>query len=60
LVDKIGPSEDSGLYEITDRGHAVLKHREKYDNEDEDVDFDQLIDEKVDELDEDTDKGAPA
>lgn len=31
LVDKVGPSETSGLYEITPKGQAVLKHRETYE-----------------------------
>lgn len=42
LVEKIGPSDRSGLYEITDRGGRALEHRESYD--DTDVDFDSLID----------------
>jgi hypothetical protein len=47
LVDRIGPAERSGLYEITDRGLAVVEHRDAYG--DEDVDFEALIDEALDE-----------
>ena len=31
LVVKIGPSDRSGLYEVTDRGRAALRLREEYD-----------------------------
>ncbi len=41
LIDRIGPAENSGLYEITDRGSAAVAHREQYDTAD---DFDALID----------------
>lgn len=58
LVDKIGPVENSGLYEITERGRAALKYQDKYDEED--VDFEQLIEEAVDELDEDSEREATA
>jgi hypothetical protein len=58
LVDKIGPSEYSGLYEITNRGRAVLKHREKYGEKN--VDFEQLIEETAENLDEDTEREATA
>ncbi|ELY41643.1 hypothetical protein [Natronorubrum sulfidifaciens] len=40
LVRKIGPKEQSGLYEITSKGEAALAHRDEYD---EVVDFEQLI-----------------
>jgi predicted transcriptional regulator len=32
LVEKIGPSDKSGLYEITDHGRAALECREQYDD----------------------------
>ncbi|MFC7082316.1 ArsR family transcriptional regulator [Halorussus caseinilyticus] len=41
LVTKIGPAENSGLYEITPKGRVALAHREAYD--DPDVDFDALV-----------------
>jgi len=41
LIDRIGPAENSGLYEITERGLAALAHREAY--EEDDVDFDSLV-----------------
>jgi len=50
LVEKIGPAENSGLYEITSKGRVVLEHREEYDAED--VTFDELVAEKVDEVEE--------
>jgi len=55
LVKKIGPMENSGLYEITERGRVALEYREKY--EDDNVDFDRVIEENVDE---DTEREAPA
>lgn len=30
LVRKVGPSERSGLYEITDKGRRALDHRDEY------------------------------
>lgn len=41
LVEKIGPADRSGLYEITPRGKAALVYRDQYDQTD---DFDALID----------------
>lgn len=41
LVDKVGPSENSGLYEITDRGRAALELRDEYDRG---VEFERMID----------------
>ena len=46
LVEKIGPAENSGLYEITPKGRIVLSHREKYDTPD--LDFDALIEQELD------------
>lgn len=40
LVEKIGPAERSGLYEITPRGKAALVYRDQYGEAD---DFDELI-----------------
>ncbi|AFZ74471.1 winged helix-turn-helix domain-containing protein [Natronobacterium gregoryi] len=40
LVDKIGPAERSGLYEITSKGKAALVYRDQYDEAD---DFEALI-----------------
>lgn len=31
LVEKVGPAEHSGLYEITPKGQAALEHREAYE-----------------------------
>jgi DNA-binding MarR family transcriptional regulator len=45
LVERVGPAENSGLYEITDRGRAVLDHRESYG--DSDVDFDALVERSI-------------
>lgn len=45
LIDRIGPSETSGLYEITELGRIALEHREDY--YDEDVDFDQLLEDEL-------------
>ncbi|MCU4744713.1 ArsR family transcriptional regulator [Halobacteria archaeon AArc-m2/3/4] len=40
LVERIGPAERSGLYEITMDGKAALVHREQYDEVD---DFESLL-----------------
>jgi DNA-binding HxlR family transcriptional regulator len=40
LVEKIGPAERSGLYEITSLGRAALVYRDQYDETD---DFESLI-----------------
>lgn len=40
LVEKIGPAEHSGLYEITREGRIALMYRDQYDEVD---DFDALI-----------------
>ncbi|MWV38232.1 winged helix-turn-helix domain-containing protein [Natrialba sp. INN-245] len=40
LVEKIGPAERSGLYEITSLGKAALVYRDQYDEVD---DFESLI-----------------
>jgi hypothetical protein len=51
LVRKVGPAESSGLYEITDRGGAVLALREEYDSSNE---FEQRVEQHVSEdIDED-------
>lgn len=35
LVQRIGPAQNSGLYEITDRGRVALAHRETYSSDTE-------------------------
>lgn len=40
LVEKVGPAERSGLYEVTQLGKAALLHREEYGEVD---DFESLI-----------------
>lgn len=45
LVDRIGPAERSGLYEITGKGQIALEHRTEYD--DPDVDFEALIESEL-------------
>ena len=44
LVRKVGPAENSGLYEITDRGETTLALREQYDSSDE---FEQLVEQYI-------------
>ncbi|WP_089881601.1 phage repressor protein [Halogeometricum limi] len=41
LVRRVGPSENGGLYELTDRGDAAVTYREMY--KDESVDFAALL-----------------
>lgn len=48
LVRKIGPSERSGLYEVTDKGRVVTEHQDKYG--DDDIDFDEFLERKLAEL----------
>jgi hypothetical protein len=45
LVDRVGPSPNSGLYEITDRGLAVIDIRESANGTD--VDFDARLAERM-------------
>jgi len=44
LVEKIGPVEGSGLYELTEKGRLAYEHRRAYDK---DVDFDDLLDREL-------------
>ena len=45
LVDRVGPAPNSGLYEITGKGRAALRHRDRY--REEGVDFDQLVEDEA-------------
>ena len=45
LVERVGPAPNSGLYEITPKGRAVVEHRDSYDEPD--VDFNALMAETV-------------
>nr|WP_284033265.1 ArsR family transcriptional regulator [Halobaculum sp. DT31] len=45
LLARIGPSENSGLYEITNRGRAALELRDEYEDAD---DFEAVIDTYLD------------
>lgn len=49
LVRRIGPAERSGLYKITDKGRLVVEHKEAYTRDD--LDFDTVIEEALDDLD---------
>ncbi|WP_135807155.1 winged helix-turn-helix domain-containing protein [Halorussus marinus] len=40
LVRRVGPAENSGLYEVTQKGRIVLDHRETYGQTEE---FEELI-----------------
>ena len=44
LVERIGPAERSGLYQITPKGKFVLEHEEEYF--DSDIDFSSLVEEE--------------
>ncbi len=48
LVRKIGPSNNSGLYEITEKGCVVLQVRDRYD---EVEDFDALVERRLESAD---------
>ena len=45
LIRRIGPADNSGLYEITERGRATLELRDEYEDVD---DFDAVIDDYLD------------
>jgi|APHM01.1.fsa_nt_gi Sugar-specific transcriptional regulator TrmB. len=40
LVERVGPADRSGLYDLTARGERALQHRNQYDSVD---DFESLI-----------------
>lgn len=43
LVEKVGPSERSGMYVITERGQVALEHRDEYSH-DSAPEFGELVD----------------
>jgi predicted transcriptional regulator len=45
LVRRVGPSENGGLYELTERGELAVTYRERYD--DDSVEFESLLDEEL-------------
>jgi predicted transcriptional regulator len=45
LVEKVGPSPNSGLYVITEKGRIAANNREMYGHDD--VDFDTLVERKT-------------
>ncbi|MES3517176.1 MAG: ArsR family transcriptional regulator [Natronomonas sp.] len=45
LVERVGPSPNSGLYEITDKGRVVLELRDDYRSED--IDFEERVEERL-------------
>ena len=48
LVEKIGPLENSGLYELTVKGEIVADHEKQYGDDDvSDDEFDELIEERL-------------
>lgn len=46
LVERVGPSERSGMYAITERGRAALEHRDEYSH-DSAREFGELVDRTV-------------
>lgn len=44
LVERVGPNENVGLYQITDKGRAALEYQDEYDEID---DFDAFIEEQL-------------
>jgi len=40
LVEKVGPAENSGLYEITERGRVATQYRDEYNDVE---DFDEFL-----------------
>ncbi|MDS0299166.1 phage repressor protein [Halogeometricum sp. S1BR25-6] len=45
LVRRVGPSDNGGLYELTERGELAVTYRERYD--DDSVEFESLLDEEL-------------
>ena len=45
LVRRVGPSENGGLYELTDRGELAVTYRQMYN--DDAVDFESFLDEEM-------------
>jgi hypothetical protein len=56
LVEKIGPAENSGLYQITGKGQVTAAYEDEYGKEG--VDFDALVERKLDECNGDLDATA--
>lgn len=48
LVERVGPKERSGLYEITLKGQVVVEHKEVYFADDSD-DFESFVEQQVSE-----------
>lgn len=48
LVEKIGPADRSGLYEVTERGRVVMQLRDEYETAD---DFEALVDRRLESTD---------
>ncbi|MGM0398019.1 MAG: winged helix-turn-helix transcriptional regulator [Halobacteriota archaeon] len=46
LVERVGPAERSGLYEISERGEAAVEYEAAY--REEDVDFGAVIEDAID------------
>ena len=44
LVERIGPHDQSGLYEITEKGQVVVEHADVYDEVD---DFESLVQDEL-------------
>jgi len=44
LIQRVGPAENSGLYELSDVGRTALAHRDQYGDDD----FDALLDRSAD------------
>jgi DNA-binding MarR family transcriptional regulator len=45
LIQRVGPAENSGLYELTDTGRAALELRDRYHGDD--TPFEELIDHEI-------------
>ncbi|SEH45641.1 hypothetical protein SAMN05192561_10253 [Halopenitus malekzadehii] len=45
LVERIGPSPNSGLYIITEKGQIAADHRDVYESEE--TDFEKFIEKKI-------------
>lgn len=43
LVEKVGPSSNSGLYEITDQGRMAVEHKQQFLDDEIEYDFEEFL-----------------
>ena len=48
LVQRVGPKEQSGLYQITEKGEVAIEHKQRYLNDEVD-DFESFVEDQLSE-----------